>query len=176
MDNKEQLIEDLLDTPEDAAATAQTEKDMLPPVGSYVTVPALTMTYKIADQGANAGRFTARFFGEARQSKKVVDKETGNEKELSVSARFGFGLSHVRVNWPDSNEPDTNTKLYIQARRAYVEAYGNEPETPRNVYEFVRDYPVVLRVIHKGIPTEKNPDPKGEPRADVIAISAVRES
>lgn len=171
----DELIQESIHRPENREEIGKTERDLLPPVGWYVTVPALTLTYKSQAEGVNAGRVGARYFGEAHQTVKRVDPETGNEKEVIISARLGFGMSHERANWPGSQEPDAQTKLYIQARRAYIESYGVEPETPCAVYEFVRDYPVVVRVIQKGVPTERNPTPKGEPRVDVVSISVVRE-
>lgn len=175
--DKDQLIEDYLNAADDAVQAGQTEKDLLAPAGTYTTMPgqSFTWTPKVKEDEPNKGRFSVRYFGPARMVKTVVDKETGESKEVAVEARFGFGLSHVRVNKKDSHEPDLQHKLFIRARRAYIEAYGSEPETNKDVYEYVRDYPTKLRVIQVGVPTERNPNPDGEPGNIVLDISPVRE-
>ena len=40
----------------------------------------------------------------------------------------------------------------------------------------MQNYPVVIRVIQMNVPSERNPDPDGEPRNLVMAISAVRDT
>lgn len=143
----------------------QAEKDMLIPAATYTTVPALQVKKGVSE----AGRPYVRFFGPIQ----AVIEATGEE----VKANIGFAFSHVRQNridkdGEDTGKPDNMTKLYTNAVAAYKKAYGENPATVNDVINYIRDYPVRVRVIQVGVPTKNNPEPTGEAGNMVVAISA----
>lgn len=143
----------------------QAEKDLLLPAATYTTVPAMTVKKGVSEE---TNRPYVRFFGPI-----VATLESGEE----IKANIGFAFSHVRKNRTDADgndtgKPDNMTKLYTQAIAAYKKAYGEAPVTVNDVINYVRDYPVRVRVIQVGVPTRNNPDPTGEAGNMVVAISA----
>ena len=153
------------------------EADSLRPVGTYTT-ETLTLNVDIEgelDYNGNPnprkGRTVFRYNGKATM---IVDEKNAPSLELPpgtlVSGYFTVRMSPDRYNWDDGS-PDTQSKLWANAVKAYKLAVGHATPSVRQVVDYVRDYPVRLRVIQKNT----KEDAKGEPRNDVVAISAVRE-
>lgn len=155
----------------------QTEADSLRPVGTYTTT-RLTMVHDVegpvdyhGNPNPRKGRSVFRFYGAAVLT---ADEKTAPALKVAVGTElkgfFTFRISPDRFNWDDGS-PDTQTKLWAMAVKAYSAAFQQKPSTVRQVVEYLRDYPIRLRVIQKNT----KEDAKGEPRNDVVAISAVRE-
>lgn len=161
----ELTLDELLEQQVAMDQVKQAEKDLLLPAATYTTVPALKLKLTRNDQG----RQFARFFGGI-----VASLESGEE----VKGNVGFSISWERANrldretGGDTGKPDNATKLYVQAVAAYKKAYGEAPSTTGDVIKYLRDYPVRVRVIQIGVPTERNPEPDGEAGNMVVAISA----
>lgn len=158
----------------------QTQADALKPVGSYITIPVLNLQVNRIAEGPNKGRLMGRFFGPAVLT--VTEKNTKALKlavGTQVRGQFGFGISPERANrfkdGADTGEPDNPSKLWAQSVMAYEQAYKAKPKTLGDVFRFVQNYATVLRVIQVGVPSERNPEPDGEPGNIVMNISAVRE-
>ena len=153
------------------------DADSLRPVGTYVT-EKLTMVFETEgplDYAGNPnprkGRSVFRFFGPATMV--VGEREAAALKATvgtKITGYFTVRISPDRYNWDDGS-PDTQTKLWGMAVKAYKLAAGKATCSVREVVEYVRDYPVRLRVIQKNV----KEDSTGQPRNDVVAISAVRE-
>ena len=155
----------------------RTEADALRPVGTYTTTGQLSMVKEVEgelDYSGNPnprkGREVLRYFGPATL---VADEKTAPTLNVAVGTEikgfFTFRMSSQRYNWNDGS-PDTQSKLWAQAVKAYSVAYGEKASSVGQVADFVRDVPVRIRVIQKNI----KEDSKGEPRNDVVAISAVK--
>ena len=165
----------------------QTQADSLKPVGSYVTLPTLNLQASRVDMTRNSvspsgakDRLMFRFFGPAQMT--VTEKNAkaaGQPAGSIVKGQFGFGISPERANklknGADSGEPDGASQRWAQAVKAYEVAYKAKPATMGDVVRYVQNYPVVIRVIQVGVPSEAYPEPDGEPGNVVMAISPVRE-
>jgi hypothetical protein len=178
-DDRDALIEQYLNAPDDPEAATKAEQDLLPPRGWWRTVPPLTVTSQIREEEPNKGRFFVRYFGELRRTITRLNGE-GVREEVQIWTRQGFGMSPVRVNRRDRSgndlgTPDAQHALYLSARRAYRDAYGNDPEAIKDVVEFIANYPVEVNLIHVGVPTEANPAPDREPSAWIAQLRSVRE-
>jgi hypothetical protein len=158
--------------------------DLLLPVATYTTVPALTLTFN-EEPGKFDGRpagSVARYFGQIERHANEKDVEKGlatKEGEIIGRGAIGFGISPLRVNskdrdGKDTGRPDRAFRLWMNAVAAYKIAYGAEPQAKSDVLNFVRDYPVRIRVGQYGVPTENNPEPDIDPGNNVLAISAVK--
>ena len=154
----------------------RTEADALRPVGTYTT-GQLSMVKEVEgelDYSGNPnprkGREVLRYFGPATL---VADEKTAPTLNVAVGTEikgfFTFRMSSQRYNWDDGS-PDTQSKLWTQAVKAYSVAYGEKATSVGQVADFVRDTPVRIRVIQKNT----KEDSKGEPRNDVVAVSAVK--
>ena len=168
----------------------QVQSDALKPQGSYITEPILSLSATRAEVGENSilakpsadgKRLVFRFFGPA--SLTVTEKNTGSLKlpvGSIVRGQFGFGISPDRANsvknGVDSGAPDGNSQRWAQAVKAYEQAYKSKPQTTGDVVRYLQGYPVVIRVIQIGVPSDRNPEPTGEPGNIVMALSAVRET
>lgn len=159
----------------------QTQADALKPTGSYLTVPQLSVQASRVQDGPNAGRLMFRFFGPA-----VLTVTERNTKALGVPAgteirgQFGFGISPERANkirdGQATADPDNSSKLWAMAVRAYEQAARSKPQTFGDVVRYIQSYPTVIRVIQVGVPTERNPEPDGEPGNVIMAINPVRDA
>lgn len=161
----EPSMEELFEAQVKMDEVKQAEKDLLLPVATYTTVPALQVKKGVSDNG----RPYVRFFGPIQ----TVIEATGEE----IKANIGFTFSHVRKNrldkdGEDTGKPDNMTKLYTNAVSAYKKAYSENPSTVNDVINYIRDYPVRVRVIQIGVPTKNSPDPTGEAGNMVVALSA----
>ena len=166
----------------------QTQADALKPYGSYVTLPVLNLQAGRQDvskssisPAGNKDRLTFRFFGPAQMT--VTEKNTKSTKLPAgsiVKGQFGFNMSPERANklkdGSDTGEPDGASQRWAQAVKAYETAYKAKPATFGDVVRYVQNYPVVIRVIQVGVPTDNNPEPDGEPGNIVMALSPVRET
>lgn len=148
----------------------QAEKDLLLPAGTYTSVPPFEVKFV---RGNQDGRPYARFWGNIFAA---INRPDGTIED--VQGKIGFSFSWQRKNridretGIDSGKPDNAYKLYVQAVNAFKRAYSEDPSTDGDVVKYVRDYPVRLRLIQVGVPTERNPNPDGEPGTMVVAISA----
>jgi hypothetical protein len=158
--------------------------DLLLPVATYHTVPAITLTFN--DQvGKFDGRpvgSVARYFGQIIRlatEKDVAAGKAVKEGEQIGQGFIGFGVSPLRVNakdrdGKDTGRPDRTYRLWMNAVTAYKLAYGADPQSKGDVLNFIRDYPVRVRVGQYNVPTENNPEPDGDPGNNVLAISAIK--
>jgi len=164
---------------------AKAQADLLMPIGTYETVPGLTMTFnEEADKfsGRPAGT-VAHYFGPVEL--RVTEKDVAKNPSLTIGdviakGSQGFNISPIRVNakdrtGKDTGRPDRAYRLWMNAVAAYKVAYGAEPSSKLEVLAFVRDYTVRLRIGQYNVPTEDRPDPDGEPGNSVYAISAVKQ-
>ena len=156
----------------------QTQSEALKPAGAYQTIPALTVTKKVLDEGPNAGRPIIRFYGPGVLT--VVErnaKRIGLPVGATVKGAFGFGLSPVRAfkvrDGERTTEPDLASTLWVEAVAAFKVAYHREPALVSEVVEYIQNYPVNIRVI-KLEPTDERPDI--EPGNIVMGLTAVREA
>lgn len=162
----------------DMDSVRQTEADALKPVGTYTTT-SLTLEAEMEgplDYNGNPnprkGRTVFRYYGPAVMV--VTEKMAPALKAVvgtEIKGYFTFRMSPDRFSW-DNGSPDTQSRLWTQAVKAYKAAYQSDPSTDGQVARFIRDYPVRLRVIQKNT----KEDSKGEPRNDIVAISAVCEA
>lgn len=170
----------------------KTQRDVILPVGSYVTVPVLTrQTSRVADSDrwvlekpADSGRVIIRFFGMAEMT--VSEKYATPAQPVGTLVRGAvpFSISPERAfsltqNGESTGKLDNTTKLYAQAVAAYRQAYkvpGSQPISIGDVVRYLEGYPVVLAVRQFGVPTKNNPEPSGTPGNWVAAIQAVRDN
>ena len=151
-------------TAEQAEQDRETQEELLLPEGNYRTLPALSLTARVSDRamvtdrdGKERGRIQYRFFAQ-------VQNETDGAK-----GGLGFTISPDRVRG-QSGRPDGQSTLWTQAVNAFTHANGRQPSTNMEVAEYIRDYPVRLR-IGKLAGNERFPDPANFVRS----LSAVRD-
>lgn len=178
--NMDQMWEGGIDNDELKRAAA----DLLLPVATYLSKAPLTLSFN--DQvGKFDGRpigAVAHFFGVIERpatDKDVVAGVAQKEGEIIGRGIIGFNVSPLRVNakdreGKDTGRPDRTFRLWMNAVTAYKLAYGADPQGKGDVLNFLRDYPVRLRVGQYNVPTENNPEPDGDPGNNVMAISAVK--
>lgn len=168
---------------------AKGQADLLLPVATYHTVPALTLSFndKVSEFDGRPVGTVARYFGrvERRATEKDVeaaakDGVTIREGDILNAGQFSFNVSALRVNVKDRNtgkdtgRPDRTYQNWMNAVAAYKVAFGQEPQTKMDVLNYLRDYEVRIRIGQSNVPTERNPEPEGDPRNTVYAISAVK--
>lgn len=183
--NMDDLWSQSIDTDEITRAQA----DLLLPVGTYTTVAPLTMSFneeaddkRLNSSGRGPGQI-ARFYGLVQLKATEKDVLAGKAPEVDAvlaQGMIGFGVSPRRVNAKDQQgkdlgKPDKAYRLWINAVAAYKMASGDMAPSNRAVLDFLRDYAVRLRIGQYNVPTEKNPEPEGEPGNTIYAISAVRD-
>ena len=166
-------LDALYDQGVDMDAVEKSESDSLLPNGGYQTIPVLAVTPYQTRSGPNKGRIGFRLYGEVVSRKPLV--RVDGEAPQIVTGRLGFRVSPERRNREDGT-PDTQFKLWTNSVRAFIVAAGYKPQTNREVIEYLRNYPVGLRVGQVGVPTERNPEPDGEPGNAVFTIFPLRES
>ena len=165
---------------------AQAQADLLLAKGSYVTVGPRTLSFNEEEDkysGRPAGS-VARLFGEVvfRAREKEVQAGLATEVGQEIArGRVGFSVSPKRVNakdreGKDTGRPDRAFKLWMQANTAYKQAFGQDPASKVEVLNFLRDYPEVgVYVTQYNVPTEKNPEPEGDPGNSVSSIYLPKE-
>lgn len=136
---------------EQAEADKATQTELLLEAGTYRTLPALTLTprqsdrVRVMDKGAERGRIEFRYFAQVQHE--VTQNKGG----------IGFTISPDKV-MNRNGRPDSTSQKWTQAVSAYRVAFGREPGTLMDVAEYLRDYPVRLRVTRlEG--NEQFPDP-----------------
>lgn len=147
-------MDDLFQIGVDSDKVSEVEKSMLLPVDSYVSTPPLTVTPSLSDDGRRVFRVWGAW--EGRKTQKV--------------GRFGFAFS-PDVRQGRDGGPDRLSKNYAMINRAYVTAFGAQPDTIADLKGYLTEYPVIARLIQVGT----QPDAQGEPGNMVVAVSAVRD-
>ena len=184
--NLDELWQQGIDTDE----LAKGAKDLLMPVGTYRSVPPMTLSFNDQEDefsGRKPGS-QANVFGEFQMVVRAKDlekvhKTNPDAKVGDVLARgyLGVRLSPIRVNVKDretgrdTGRPDRAYQLWINAVAAFKKAYGREPGSQMEVLRYLTDYEFQARVGQYNVPTEKNPEPEGNPGNNVQSISAVQE-
>jgi len=142
----ELTLDDLFDEHVDVEAIKAAEKAMSLPKGNYTTVPPLKLTIK---PGKTGRKFTV-LSGEVFSFNEATGKETRGRTSYFVS--WIPRNSHIWADGVDTGEdsgkPDGMTKLYIQAQKAYLKAFGESavinPETGlpglTDIIAFLRDF------------------------------------
>lgn len=106
------------------------------PVGTYNSVPELTMTL---GKSAKTGRAYARFFGQFQ----------GTGEVAAAQGRVGFGLSW-EPRYKEDGKADLMTKLFAQATKTYRLAHqiqGHDPVAVTDVLTYLQKYSVGVRFI-----------------------------
>lgn len=163
-------LDGIFDEEVDLNAAEKAEADTLLPPGTYDTVPVLSATPYEAQTGPNTGRRGFRMFGEVLSRKPI---SRNGAAPAITGGRLGFRVSPERRDREDGT-PDLQTRLWAQAIRAYTQAAGAKPTTNRDVVEYLKNYPVGMRLGQIGVPTESNPNPDGDPGNIVYSIFPVR--
>lgn len=128
-------MDELLDreiTKEQREEGRKAAEDLLLATGNYVTRPALTLTVQQSEREETRGRTEYRYFAQ-------VESETGERGGI------GFTLSPERRDTP-TGKPDQRYQLWLQADKAFTLANGREATSQREIVEYVRDYPLTLRI------------------------------
>ena len=110
------------------------------PVGTYNSVPELSLTLGIAgEQAKNPGRKYARFYGQFK----------GTGEVAAAIGRAAFSLSW-EPRYKDDGRADLQTKLFAHATKTYRIAMGiqgHDPVEVKAVLEYVQKYPVAVRFL-----------------------------
>jgi len=146
----------------DAAEVDKAMHDLALPTGGYTTTAGMVLSTSEFED-----RAYAQIWGEVQG---MIDIEG---KLTEVKGRVGYRLSPERRNgtkWvdgvntgEDSGKPDSASKLYAMAAKLFIKTYQQEPATPMDVFEFLRDYAHRVRLMA----TEDG-------RNIVLSISALR--
>jgi len=163
------------------------QADLLMPKGSYQAVGPRTLTFN-EDTDKFSGRppgSIARIFGEFCWKAREKDVAAGLAKEVGqeiARGRVGFSVSPKRVNSKergtdkDTGKPDRAFRLWMQANTAYKQAYQQVPSSGAEVLAFLRDYPDLgVFITQYNVPTERDPEPEGEPGNSVSSIYIPKE-
>jgi hypothetical protein len=158
----------------------------LPPQATYQTDPEAfgPMNVSVARMEEKDGEqvighrqvitLTGRGKARIKVNGEMKEVSTGLRVQVSPdvrkSAEYVDGVATGEV----SDKDDSKSKLWAQAVGAFKEAFKEAPKSKGAVVEYLRDHPVRYRLSHMGVPTKNNPNPSGEPRAIIVAISAVR--
>ena len=162
MEGMDELLNRSYDA-EQAQADKDTQTELLLEAGTYRTLPALTLTprqsdrVKVMDKGVERGRLEFRYFAQVQH------------EQTNAKGGIGFTISPDKV-MNKNGRPDSTSQKWTQAVSAFRAAFGREPATLMEVAEYLRDYPVRLRVTRlEG--NEQFPDPSNF----VQTISPVRD-
>jgi hypothetical protein len=139
------MLDAFRSTPEDFSKFVEgAEKSALSPNGWYLTVPPLTV--KESDD-----QKSARFYGECTLQAVDASYLTQNPdagSEVGGKTRLGFGLT--------TDDPTSfGARLLAAAYRAFTKAYGKRPESPDEVVEYLKNFPVRLRAVQGKANEEK---------------------
>ena len=161
-------------TSEDRESLKKVAADSLLPSGTYLKVGAGVLSKRT--DAFNPGRPEANVMIRVAPFKpgSKTEVETKDDGSPRVVGTQFLRMSPVRVNWTtpegqDTGQPDASSKLWTQANSAFRKTAGREPEGPAEVLDFLVDQPYRVRIIQKNT----GEDAKGEPRNDVMAISAL---
>jgi len=138
-------LDDIFDDHNDVEAIKAAERAMALPQGNYTTVPE----FKVSIKDDKTGRRYAMLSGKVQN----VD-EAGKITQGTINYFLSWQPKNSNV-WEngvdtgvDSGKPDAKTKLFIQARKAYLKAFGESavvdektgfPPT-RNVIQFLSEF------------------------------------
>lgn len=132
-DNVETLERDIFDTPADNTLAKAEAKKLLLPEGWYTTELPTTLTPRRDEE---TGRRVARFFAT------II-----NNKQPDVTGKIGFGMSPDVKYKEGEDKADWNYRMFLGARKAFIEATGAEPATDGDVIRYVETYPIQVRVV-----------------------------
>jgi hypothetical protein len=128
-----ELIEkDIFDVVLDNEEAKREAQKLLLSDGWYTTEAPQTFTPKVSDDG----RRVANYFATIRNNKNP--EETG---------KIGFRFSPDVRYKPGEDKADWNYRMFLAARKAFIEATGVEPSTEADVVRYIEQYPVQLRVV-----------------------------
>ena len=144
----------------DQEEAERVEKEMLPEPGTYHTIPPFTVSAtQFEARDGRAARVMFSAFGEA------VHTKEGTKERLRI--RFSSQPEKQKSFRTGEDEYDSAYKKYLSLRRAYKGAFGEDPETVRQIKDYLETYPVGLRVSRF--------DGQEGPMAAVVNIFAVKE-
>jgi len=144
----------------DQEEAERVEKEMLPKPGTYHTIPPFTvLATQFEAGGGRAARVMFSAFGEA------VHTTEGTKERLRI--RFSSQPEKQKSFRTGEEEYDSSYKKYLSLRRAYKGAFGADPETIRQIKDYLETYPVGLRVSRF--------DGQEGPMAAIVNIFAVKE-
>lgn len=149
VEQMDELEQDIFDNPLDNEAAKAEEKKLLLPEGWYTTELPTTLTAKVNDEGRRVARYFATVI---------------NNKDTERRGKIGFGMSPDVKYKEGEDKADFSYRMFLNARKALIEATGAEPSTEADVVRYIETYPVQLRII-------QTPDNENL----VVAIRAVRE-
>lgn len=170
----------------DTDALQQGAADLLMPKGVYTTLGPRTLNFNQEKHrsGRPAGS-VAHFYGEVVCRAREKDVAAGLAKEEGQElgrGRVGFDVSPLRVNSKefgtdkDTGKPDRAFRLWMQANTAYKVAFQQDPTSKVEVLNFLRDYEGLgLYVTQYNVPTERNPEPEGDPGNSVSSLFIPKE-
>ena len=186
-ENGTPTMDDFFNEAVNQAEVEETLQRGLLPNGTYTTNPdefgPMTVTPLNVEEKDDRGTVTGTrrvivLSGRGRAKVKIKDPKTGQVNLESAEGQIRARLSPDSRNKRDwttkeeLNAPDSATALYAQAVKAYQQTFGERPKNVGQVLEYLRDHPAKFRVIQIGVPTERNPQPDGEPRNHVMGIYA----
>ena len=146
-EQRELSLDDIFDDHNDIEAIKAAERAMSVPGGSYVTDAGGTKLFVKEDK-------TGRPYAMISTKLLKVDQDTGKETTGSINYFLSWKPRNSNI-WEDnvdtgvdSGKPDAKTKLFIQARKAYLKAFGEgavineETGLPpnRNVIEYLVEF------------------------------------
>jgi len=163
-------LDDLFNEHVDVEAIKAAEKAMSLPKGTYTTVPQLKLTIK---PGKTSRKF-AVLSGEVFNFNEATGKET--------RGRTSYFVSWIPKNsniWKDggdtgedSGKPDSMTKLYIQAQKAYLKSFGESALVDETGLPNVKDIISFLQDFEHRVYIAEGRDGQD---SRVVSISAVPE-
>ena len=144
-----EMEQDIFNTPVDNAQAKQEADKLCLTPGWYVTE---TTTFRAETK--DDGRRVASYFAD------VINAKNPEER-----GKIGFRFSpDLRQSEKDPEKADWNYRMFLQARKAFIDGTGAEPATANDVVRYLAEYPIKLRIVR----TEDSENM-------VVAIAAVRE-
>ena len=64
-----------------------------------------------------------------------------------MTGKIGFGMSPDVKYKEGEDKADWNYRMFLGARKAFIEATGAEPATDGDVIRYVETYPIQVRVV-----------------------------
>ena len=135
---EELTLEQLHGITTDPESEKKVAQSLQVPVGTYNSVPELTMTLGKAKA---SGRAYARYFGAFTGTGEVAEQQ---------NKRLGFAVSWEPRFKDDTGRADLMTKLFHDAKATYRRAHEldkNAQVTVGAVLEFIKKYAVAIRFI-----------------------------
>lgn len=131
-------VDSILATAIDQQAADNAEKETLDEPGWYTSNDGMTINVEKDDDG----RVQVRLFG-------IGTNDLGKTARLNVrlSPDFRAWQDYETKEIPNPDKPDTRHKMYLQARRAYINATGEQPATVKHIVDYLEKYPVRYQII-----------------------------